>query len=166
MSNLDENFCHLEIEAGVRLPLTDDTRVAILAAATAGDSDSESQCVVWARLSQLPYLADLLGIPFERTGRVWKDEESLRKYVSNGLWKGDGSLREHAFWKLHIDGEEVIWEALRKARALKLGLPADTPIQKVLAEERKTGVHLTIAELKRARDIRNGTYVPVIREEW
>jgi hypothetical protein len=62
---------------------------------------------------------------------------------------------------------EQIWDKLRAARAVKLSLPEDTPLAAVLAEE-LTGTRCTLrmSDLKRKRDQRLGTYIPLRNGEW
>jgi hypothetical protein len=63
---------------------------------------------------------------------------------------------------------EQVWDKLRAARAVKIGLPEDTPLAAVLAEELiGSRSALRLSDLRRARDQRLGTYVPLRNDgQW
>jgi hypothetical protein len=63
---------------------------------------------------------------------------------------------------------EKVWDKLRAARAIKLGLPEDTPLAAVLAEELiGSRSALRMDNLRRERDERLGTYVPLRNDgQW
>jgi hypothetical protein len=141
LTTLDDQpfYRQMDIVAGVQSPLNWDVREAILVEAANRDFAQLRYYNHQSMVAALPYLRELFGIP-----RI----------------KNEVNLFSAIFGQRNPE-HKVIFDYLRQARAVKLGLPANTSWQVLLEAERANDRSiLTMSDLRRARDERNGTTCP------
>lgn len=167
MTEMDNDpfFRQLEIVAGIESPLTWDTREAVLRMAVSGiDFDGSISNSVKLEYTQL-----------QRSILTLVTEENLKAvaYLAELFFDEQIAPDDSAALR---KARDRVYSELRICRANYLGLPVTAKLADVLSEELKkpdhpvshlSPRHLTMAELRRARDVRRGTYVPLVNNgEW
>lgn len=135
MESLDDKFRHLEIFPGVAMPITYDQRDEYVRAVLAGQFAS-------------------------------LEAERIRMRQEWTLNDGDtvSYIRDLLGLPSFFLADEVA-DMLFDRRALAVGLPAGTAADTVLATEVKFRHSLTLGQLRRERDLRNGKE-PIVNGNW
>ena len=162
--DMDPFFRQLEIVPGIETPLTWDTREIVLRMAIAGiDFDGFTYGAVKPEYTQLQR---------EIMTRVRDEHLRAVAYLAELLLDEQMDPTDLPTLKR---AQARVYSELRSARALYIGLPMTATMAEVLAAELQRPDrpvshleprHLTMTELRRLRDSRRGTYVPLIPGEW